>query len=41
MAVLEVNWHPSRRELRQFGVLWLVFFAGMAAWLYFKNGPGL
>jgi hypothetical protein len=41
MAVLEVNWNPSRRELRQFGVLWLVFFAGMAAWLYFRHGPGL
>ena len=41
MAVLEVNWNPSRRELRQFGILWLVFFAGIAAWIYFKHGAGL
>ena len=40
MAVLEVNWNPTKRELRQFGVLWLIFFAGVAAMLYLRHGPG-
>jgi hypothetical protein len=27
MAVLEINWSPGRRQLRQFAVIWLAGFA--------------
>jgi len=40
MAVLEINWNPSRRELRQFAVLWIIFFAGIGTMLYVKHGAG-
>jgi hypothetical protein len=26
MALIEINWNPSRRELRQFALLWIGFF---------------
>lgn len=26
MALLDVNWRPSRRELRQFALIWIGFF---------------
>ncbi len=41
MAVIEVNRNPSRRELNQFGVIWLIFFLLVAAWLRFKLGSPL
>src|SRR6516164_8654718 len=28
----DIRWHPSTRMLRQFAGLWIVFFAGLAAW---------
>lgn len=28
----DIPFHPDRRTLRQFAVLWLLFFGGMAAW---------
>ena len=31
MALVEINWHPNRRELRQFGVSMLVGFGLFAA----------
>jgi len=31
MAMVEINWNPSRKELRQFGLLCLAFFGGIAA----------
>jgi hypothetical protein len=40
MAMLEVNWNPGRKELRQFAGLWLLFFGGIAAWLYTRHGAG-
>jgi hypothetical protein len=35
MALLEINWHPDRRELKQFAVLWVGIFSliGVDCWL--------
>lgn len=41
MAMVEINWNPTRRELRQFGLLCLAVFGGMAAWGYFHHGSVL
>lgn len=38
MAMMEINWNPSRKELRQFGFLCLVFFGGLAALRYHRAG---
>jgi hypothetical protein len=40
MAVLEIRWNPSLRELRQFAALWIVFFSGIGAYLYYHYGAG-
>ena len=40
MAVHSINWNPSKRELRQFAGLCLVFFGGIAAWMYARHGAG-
>ena len=35
MALIEINWNPSRREARQFAIYWLPAFllvAGFVAW---------
>ena len=39
MGVITVNTNPSRRELRQFGFIWLGFFIffGLVAWLKFDS----
>jgi hypothetical protein len=31
----DIQFDPSRKTLRQFAGLWLVFFTGLAAWEYF------
>jgi hypothetical protein len=36
MGMIDVNRNPSRRQLNQFGAIWLVFFAAVAAVLWFK-----
>jgi len=36
VAVIEVNRNPSRRELNQFGFIWLGFFLLVAAGLWLK-----
>ena len=36
MAVIEINRNPTRRELNQFGLIWLVFFAAIGTVLWFK-----
>lgn len=36
--MIDVNWNPSHRELRQFGGIWIVFFSLVAAYLQFKAG---
>lgn len=41
MAMVEINWNPTRRELRQFGLLCLAIFGGMAAYGYLQGGSGL
>jgi len=41
VAMMEINWNPSRKELRQFGFLCLVFFGGLAAWYGSSNGMTL
>ncbi len=42
MSVIQVNRDPSRRQLNQFGGLWLVFFSFFGALAYFRAGlPGL
>jgi hypothetical protein len=38
MALVEINWNPSRRELKQFGLLWVVFFGLIGAYcLWFRD----
>ena len=34
----DINFRPTERTLRQFAVLWLVFFGGLAAWQWFVRG---
>src|SRR3954454_18796501 len=35
--MLDINWNPSRRDLRQFGLLWLPLFAGVLGYLAFRR----
>jgi hypothetical protein len=37
MPMIEINWAPSRRHLRVFGVGALAVFAGLGAWLFFAH----
>ena len=39
MALIDVNWNPPRRQLRQFAVLFLIFIGGLGTVLYFKGKP--
>jgi hypothetical protein len=32
MALLDINWNPGRRELRQFAGLWILFFGSVGAY---------
>ena len=42
MSVVQINRHPSRRQLNQFGFVWLGFVAFFGAVAWFKLGnPGL
>jgi hypothetical protein len=34
----DIPFRPSSRTLRQFAGLWIVFFAGLACWEYFRHG---
>ena len=38
MAIVEINWNPTRKDLRVFAVLQLVFFTVVAAIVYHKRG---
>ncbi|HYC57685.1 MAG TPA: SxtJ family membrane protein [Candidatus Binatia bacterium] len=38
MAMIEIDWNPPRKTLRQFGLLCLLIFGGVAASIWFKNG---
>ena len=37
MALVQVNWHPDRRQLRGFGVISLIAFGGIGSWIHFKQ----
>jgi|JI8StandDraft_1071087.scaffolds.fasta_scaffold384955_2 ABC-type uncharacterized transport system permease subunit len=39
MAMLEINKNPSARELNWFGLLLIIFAAGVGSWLYFRGSP--
>ena len=39
MALIDVNWNPPRRQLRQFAVLFLIFIGGLGTILYFRDKP--
>jgi hypothetical protein len=39
MALLEINWNPSRRELKQFAGMWIGFFALVGLSCLLKKGP--
>ena len=47
MALTEINWNPDRRHLRRFGLVALIVFATVGAWVFFRGslfgfalGPG-
>ena len=41
MPVIEINTNPTRRQLMQFGLIWLVFFAGAGAMMWLRaRSPG-
>jgi len=35
--MLDINWNPSRRDLRQFGLLWLPLFAAGLGYAVFRR----
>lgn len=37
MAVLDINWNPSDRQLRQFALLLAALLIGVAFWLYWRS----
>lgn len=37
MAMIEVDWNPDRRVLRQFGGIAVAFFGGLGAWAWFGH----
>lgn len=39
MALIDVNWNPPRRQLRQFAVMFLIFIGGLGTVLYFRGKP--
>jgi hypothetical protein len=38
VAIIEINRHPSHKELRVFGAIWLVFFGLLGATVWHKSG---
>jgi hypothetical protein len=36
MALLEINWKPSRKELRQFAAIWFPLACAVICWLLYK-----
>lgn len=37
MALIDINWNPSSRDLRIFGLAGAIFFAAFGAWLNYKG----
>lgn len=40
MAIVDINWNPSRKELKTFSLLLIVFFA-IVAWIVHSKGASL
>ena len=40
MAILDIDWNPDRKQLRQFAAIWLVFFCAVAAYLHLRTSYG-
>jgi hypothetical protein len=40
MAIVDINWNPSRKELKAFSLLLIVFFA-IVAWLAHQKGASV
>jgi hypothetical protein len=40
MKMIEFNWNPDRRMLRQFGGIGFAVFGGLAAWSAYRHGFG-
>jgi len=38
MGIVQINKNPSARELKIFGIIWLLFFGFAGIWLFKKNG---
>jgi hypothetical protein len=38
MALIEINWNPGRRELKQFALLWIAFFGLIGAYCLWAKG---
>jgi hypothetical protein len=41
MAVIEINWHPGPKQLRQFAAMLAIVFAGLGAWFLFRRGSAV
>jgi hypothetical protein len=37
MALLDINWKPSHRELKVFALMWIGFFALIGAWALWRH----
>jgi hypothetical protein len=38
MALVEINWHPARRQLRAFGLACMLALAALGAWVCLRRG---
>jgi hypothetical protein len=38
MAMIDINWNPDKRELRQFAGMWVVFFGAIGGYLFWNSG---
>lgn len=41
MSMIEINWHPKRKELRNFGIIALIALALISLLLYLLKGLGI
>jgi hypothetical protein len=39
MALLDINWNPAAKQLRQFSLLLAALLIGVSLWLYFRSPP--
>src|SRR5438093_6772993 len=38
MALIEINWNPDRKQLRQFAIMWFVFFVLAGTVIAWRKG---